>query len=53
VLTKVVTTEDKKSLKARAKELTQGDWVAKAVKNAIDEAAAAGAAAGGGAATAG
>jgi hypothetical protein len=53
LLTKVVTTEDKKAVKAQAKKLTDGDWAAKAVKDAIDEAAAAGAAAGGGAATAG
>ena len=54
LLPKVVATEDKKALKARAKELTEGDWVAKAVKDAIDEVAAAagGAAAGGGAAAA-
>jgi hypothetical protein len=50
LLPKVVTTEDKKALKARAKELTEGDWAAKAVKDAIDEAAAAAA---GGAAAAG
>ena len=41
LLPKVVTTEDKKALKARAKELTEGDWAAKAVKDAIEEAAAA------------
>ena len=41
LLPKVVTTDDKKALKARAKELTEGDWVAKAVKDAIDEAVAA------------
>jgi hypothetical protein len=41
LLPKVVSTEDKKALKARAKELTEGDWAAKAVKDAIDEAAAA------------
>jgi hypothetical protein len=32
---------DKKALKARAKELTTGDWVARALKEAIDEMAAA------------
>ena len=53
LLNKVVSTEDKRALKAQAKKLTDGDWAAKAVKDAIDEAAAAGAAAGGGAATAG
>jgi hypothetical protein len=41
LLGKVVPTEDKKALKARAKELTTGDWVARAVKQAIDEMAAA------------
>ena len=41
LLPKVVSSEDKKALKARAKELTEGDWAAKAVKDAIDEAAAA------------
>ncbi len=41
LLTKVVPTEDKKALRARAKTLTEGDWAAKAVKDAIDEVAAA------------
>ena len=42
LLTKVVTTtENKRALKAKAKELTSGDWAAAAVKAAIDEAAAA------------
>jgi Golgi phosphoprotein 3 GPP34 len=41
LLTKVVTAENKRALKAKAKELTSGDWAAKAVKDAIDEAAAA------------
>ena len=41
LLTKVVTTENKRALKAKAKELTSGDWAAKAVKDAIEEAAAA------------
>ena len=41
LLRKIVRTEDKKALKARAKELTSGDWVARAVKEAIDEMAAA------------
>jgi hypothetical protein len=40
-LTKVVSTserkEDQKALKARAKALTEGDWAAAAVKQAIDE----------------
>ena len=40
-LTKVVSTgdnrEDKKALKAKAKALTEGDWAAAAVKQAIDE----------------
>ena len=45
LLAKVVTTEDKKALRARAKALTEGDWAAKAVKDAIDEVAAASAAA--------
>ena len=45
LLPKVVSTEDKKALRARAKQLTEGDWAAKAVKDAIDEAAAATAAA--------
>ncbi len=40
LLTKVVPSEDKKALRARAKELTEGDWAAKAVKAAIDEVAA-------------
>ena len=41
LLPKVVTTEDKRALKARAKQLTEGDWAAKAVKDAIDEVTAA------------
>jgi Golgi phosphoprotein 3 (GPP34) len=53
LLPKVVTTEDKKALKARAKALTEGDWAAKAVKDAIDEATAAAAATGGATAAAG
>jgi Golgi phosphoprotein 3 (GPP34) len=47
LLSKVVSTEDKKALKSRAKQLTEGDWAAKAVKDAIDEAAAAAVAASG------
>jgi hypothetical protein len=51
-LTKVVSTDDKKALKKRAKALTEGDWAAAAVKQAIDEVyatlAASAAAAGGG-----
>src|SRR6476469_8825416 len=35
-VTKVVHTEDKAALKARAKQLSSGDWAAKAVKDAID-----------------
>ena len=53
LLVKVVTTEDKKALRARAKALTEGDWAAKAVKDAIDEAAAASSAAIGATAAAG
>ncbi len=45
LLTKVVPTEDKKAMRAKAKALTDGDWAAKAVKDAIDEVAAATAAA--------
>lgn len=41
LLPKVVTTDDKRALKAKAKQLTEGDWAAKAVKDAIEEAAAA------------
>ena len=41
LLPKLVSTESKRVLKAKAKELTSGDWAAKAVKDAIDEAAAA------------
>lgn len=36
-VTKIVHTEDKRALRARAKELSSGDWAAKAVKDAIDE----------------
>jgi hypothetical protein len=53
LLPKVVATEDKRALKARAKELTEGDWAAKAVKDAIDEVAAAAAASGAAAAASG
>jgi hypothetical protein len=53
LLSKVVSTEDKKALKSRAKQLTEGDWAAKAVKDAIDEAAAAAVAASGAGATGG
>jgi hypothetical protein len=54
LLPKVVSTEDKRALRARAKQLAEGDWAAKAVKEAIAEAAAAtAAAAGAAAATAG
>lgn len=41
VLTKVVETEDKSAMHKRAKALSEGDWAAKAVKDAIAEAAAA------------
>ena len=37
ILTKVVVVEDKKALQARAKRLSEGDWAAKAVKDAIAE----------------
>jgi hypothetical protein len=40
LLPKVVTAEDKRALKARAEQLTEGDWAAKAVKDAIEEVAA-------------
>jgi len=50
LLPKVVSADDKKALRARAKQLTKGDWAAKAVKDAIEEAAAAAAAAAGAAA---
>ena len=52
LLTKVVSAENKRALKAKAKELTSGDWAAKAVQDAIQEAAAATTAAIGGAAAA-
>lgn len=41
---KAVPSEEPKVVKARAKALAEGDWVAKAVKQAIDDAAAAAAA---------
>jgi Golgi phosphoprotein 3 (GPP34) len=47
LLTKVVPSEDKKSRRRRARELTAGDWAARAVKQAIEEVAAAAAAAAG------
>ena len=37
LLTKVIPSEDKKSLRRRAKELTERDWAARAVKQAIEE----------------
>ena len=40
-MTKVLPGADKKLVKSRAKALTEGDWAAKAVKDAIDEVAAA------------
>jgi hypothetical protein len=36
-VSKVIQTEDKAALRARAKQLSSGDWAAKAVKDAIDE----------------
>ena len=53
LLTKVVPSEDKKSLRRRAKELTEGDWTARAVTQAIEEVTAAAAAAASAAASAG
>ena len=41
LVTKVLPGADKKLVKSRAKALTEGDWAAKAVKDAIDEVAAA------------
>lgn len=41
ILPKVVVSPDKKLVKTRAKQLSQGDWAAKAVKDAITEASAA------------
>jgi cytochrome P450 len=41
LLAKVVRTEDRRTLKARAKELAEGDWAAEAVKQAIEEVVAA------------
>jgi hypothetical protein len=49
-LTRVLEVEDRKALKARATALTAGDWVARAVKQAIDEVSSTGATAGGGSA---
>jgi Golgi phosphoprotein 3 (GPP34) len=40
LLPRVVHTEDKKALRRRAKVLTEGDWAAKAVKDAIEEVSA-------------
>ena len=37
ILPKVFANEDKKALKARAERLSEGDWAAKAVKDAIAE----------------
>ena len=50
LVTKVLPGADKKLIKTRAKALTEGDWAAKAVKDAIDEVAMATAAAAAGAA---
>lgn len=41
LLTKVLPDQDKKLVRQRARELSEGDWVAKAVKQALDEVAAA------------
>jgi len=41
LLDKVVQTSDRKLVRSRAKELSEGDWAAKAVRDAIAEAAAA------------
>ena len=40
LLGKVVQPANRKELRTRAKELTDGDWAARAVKEVIDEAAA-------------
>lgn len=40
-LTKVVRTEDRRAMRARAKELYKGDWTAATVKQVIDEVSAA------------
>ncbi len=53
LLVKVVPTDDKRALRKRARELSEGDWAAAAVKAAIDEVAGAAAAAAAGAAGAG
>jgi Golgi phosphoprotein 3 (GPP34) len=53
LLGKVVRTEDKKALRARVKKLTEGDWAAKAVKDAIDAAASSSSAAAAGVAATG
>lgn len=37
ILTKVIVTEDKKAVRRRAKQLGEGDWAAKAVKDALAE----------------
>jgi len=42
LLPKVVVAADNKALKARVKKLSEGDWAARAVKQAIDEAASGG-----------
>lgn len=41
LLPKVLPDQDRRLVTARAKELSEGDWVAKAVKQALDEVAAA------------
>ncbi len=40
-LTKVVPSDDKRAVRARAKELNQGDWIGREVKQVIDEVSAA------------
>jgi hypothetical protein len=41
LLSKVLPDQDRRLIQRRAKELSEGDWVAKAVKQALDEVAAA------------
>ena len=41
LVTKVLDVTDRKALRQKAKELSEGDWAARAVKQAIDEATAA------------
>lgn len=53
LIDKVVQADDRKLVRRRAKELSEGDWAAKAVRDAIEEAAAASGAAAASAAGAG